>query len=231
MSQTNQEIVGILVSAFPEEASGEHALKVLKEAKELNYVYFEDAALIRQDADGDVHYHETGDMGTGKGSGIGAIIGGVIGILGGPAGVVAGAGAGSGPGAGPVGHHNPTRCLQPDPGLYPFDRVVRTEHQDLRAGLPAAPGRPSSAARCRRSTGSSRCPASPNSVAPPTDACWCTPQAPEPNNFFLLRDKAKLLGLFPSCPDLVNHIGNAIFVTKMFSEFANLSLELIDFLW
>lgn len=95
MSQSNQRIVGILVAAFPEEASGEHALTVLKEAKELKYVYFEDAALIRQDAAGGVHYHETGDMGKGKGSGVGALIGGVIGILGGPAGIVVGAGAGA----------------------------------------------------------------------------------------------------------------------------------------
>lgn len=97
MSDTKQTIegVGILVAAFPEEASGEKALKVLKEAKDLKYVRFEDAALIRQDADGGVHYHETGDMSTGKGSGIGALIGGVIGILGGPIGIVAAAGAGA----------------------------------------------------------------------------------------------------------------------------------------
>lgn len=95
MSQINQEVVGILVAAFPEETSAEQALKVLKEAKQLKYVYFEDAATIRQDAEGGVHYHETGDMGTGKGAGVGALIGGVIGILGGPAGIVAGAGAGA----------------------------------------------------------------------------------------------------------------------------------------
>lgn len=97
MSDTRQTIegVGILVAAFPEEESGEKALKVLKEAKELKYVRFDDAALIRQDADGGVHYHETADMSTGKGSGIGALIGGVIGILGGPIGIVAAAGAGA----------------------------------------------------------------------------------------------------------------------------------------
>ncbi|MBE2222868.1 MAG: DUF1269 domain-containing protein [Anaerolineae bacterium] len=100
--QTN-EGVGIVVAAFPEETSGEHALNVLKEAKKLKYIYFEDAALIRQDADGGVHYHETGDMSTGKGSGVGALIGGVIGILGGPAGIVLGAGAGAVVG-GVVGH-------------------------------------------------------------------------------------------------------------------------------
>ncbi len=97
MSQTNQEIagVGILVAAFPEEEAGEQALKVLREARELKYVRFEDVAVIRHDAEGGVHYHETGDMGSSKGAGIGAVIGGVIGVLGGPIGIVAGAGAGA----------------------------------------------------------------------------------------------------------------------------------------
>lgn len=87
--------IGVVVAAFPDVESGDEALKTFKEAKELKYIYFEDAAVIRQDADGGVHYHETDDMSTGKGSGIGALIGGVIGILGGPAGVVIGAGAGA----------------------------------------------------------------------------------------------------------------------------------------
>jgi uncharacterized membrane protein len=95
MSKTEQAVVGILVAAFPEEASAEHTLKVLKEAQDLKYVHFAHAAIISQDAQGAVHYHETGDMTTGKGSGVGALIGGVIGILGGPAGVVVGAGAGA----------------------------------------------------------------------------------------------------------------------------------------
>lgn len=67
----------------------------MKQAKKQRQIYFEDAAVIRQDAEGGVHYHETGDMSTGKGAGIGAIIGGVIGILGGPTGIVVGAGAGA----------------------------------------------------------------------------------------------------------------------------------------
>lgn len=87
--------VGILVAAFPAEEAGDQALKALKQAKKNREVYFEDAAVIRQDAEGGVHYHETGDMSTGKGAGIGAIVGGVIGILGGPAGIVIGAGAGA----------------------------------------------------------------------------------------------------------------------------------------
>ena len=85
--------VGILVAAFTSEEAGEEALKALKNARSQRQVYFEDAAVIRQDAQGDVHYHETGDVATGKGAGVGAIVGGVIGILGGPAGIAAGAAA------------------------------------------------------------------------------------------------------------------------------------------
>ena len=66
--------------------------------------YFEDAAVITQDAQGKVKYHETGDMSTGKGAGIGALVGGVIGILAGPAGVVVGAGAGAAIGAAFAAH-------------------------------------------------------------------------------------------------------------------------------
>jgi uncharacterized membrane protein len=87
--------VGILVAAFTKEEAGEEALKALKKSRSQRQVYFEDAAVIRQDAEGDVHYHETGDVATGKGAGVGAIVGGVIGILGGPAGIAIGAGAGA----------------------------------------------------------------------------------------------------------------------------------------
>jgi uncharacterized membrane protein len=91
--------VGFLVVAFLDENAADQALDAMKEAKKQEQFYFEDAAVIRQDADGKVHYHETGDMGTGKGAGIGALVGGVLGILGGPAGVVLGAGAGAAAGA------------------------------------------------------------------------------------------------------------------------------------
>ena len=96
MGETQQIAgVGFLVAAFTDVNGGESALKSLKEAKKQKQVYFDDAAVIRQDEDGDVHYRETGDMTTGKGAGIGALVGGVIGILGGPAGIVLGAGAGA----------------------------------------------------------------------------------------------------------------------------------------
>lgn len=91
--------VGFLVMAFTDETSADDALKAMKDAKKKKEFYFEDAVVIRQDADGSVHHHETGDMSTGKGAGIGALVGGVIGILGGPAGIVAGAGAGAAIGA------------------------------------------------------------------------------------------------------------------------------------
>lgn len=91
--------VGFLVMAFTEETAADDALKAFKEAKKAKAFYFEDAAVIRQDADGKVHFHETGDMSTGKGAGMGALVGGIIGILGGPAGIALGAGAGAAIGA------------------------------------------------------------------------------------------------------------------------------------
>jgi uncharacterized membrane protein len=83
------------VVAFPEEFAGEKALKALKQAKRRHKIYFEDAAVVRQDADGGVHYHETGDVSMAKGAGAGALVGGLLGILGGPVGIVIGAGAGA----------------------------------------------------------------------------------------------------------------------------------------
>lgn len=102
MSETQSQgvpAVGFLVMAYTEEAAADEALKEMKEAKKQKQFYYEEAAVIRQDADGKVHYHETGDMRTGRGAGAGALIGGVLGILGGPAGVALGAGAGAAIGA------------------------------------------------------------------------------------------------------------------------------------
>ena len=87
--------VGFLVVAFTDEHAADQALDAMKAAKRQQQFYFEDAAVIRQDAQGKVHYKETGDMGAGKGAGIGALVGGILGVLGGPAGVALGAGAGA----------------------------------------------------------------------------------------------------------------------------------------
>ena len=87
--------VGFLVVAFTDAAAADQALDAMKDAKRQQQFYFEDAAVIKQDAQGKVKYHETGDMGVGKGAGIGALVGGVLGILGGPGGVVLGVGAGA----------------------------------------------------------------------------------------------------------------------------------------
>ena len=91
--------VGFLVMAFTNENAADEALKELKQAKKQKQFYFEDAAVVKQDAKGKVHYHETGDIRTGKGAGVGAIVGGVLGILGGPAGIALGAGVGAAAGA------------------------------------------------------------------------------------------------------------------------------------
>jgi uncharacterized membrane protein len=97
--QQGIQAVGFLVVAFLDEMAADQALDAMKEAKKQQQFYFEDAAVIRQDAQGKVHYHETGEMTTGKGAGIGALVGGVLGILGGPAGVALGAGLGAAVGA------------------------------------------------------------------------------------------------------------------------------------
>lgn len=91
--------VGFLVLAFTQETAADETLKAMKEAKKQKQFYYEEAAVISQDAEGKVHYHETGDMRTGRGAGAGALIGGILGILGGPAGVALGAGAGAAIGA------------------------------------------------------------------------------------------------------------------------------------
>lgn len=87
--------VGLFVAAYVDERAADQTLETLKQAKKAEEFYFDDAAVVRRDAEGKVHIKETGDMSTGKGAGIGALIGGVIGLLGGPGGVVLGAGAGA----------------------------------------------------------------------------------------------------------------------------------------
>jgi uncharacterized membrane protein len=98
MSESGQQgipAVGFLVAAFTEETAGDEALKAMQQAKKEGRFYFEDAAVIKQDAQSKVHYFETGDMSKGRGAGAGALVGGIIGILGGPVGVALGAGIGA----------------------------------------------------------------------------------------------------------------------------------------
>jgi len=101
-----QEIpaVGFLVLAFTDATAADQALDAMKDAKNQYQFYFEDAAVIAQDAQGKVKYHETGDMSAGKGAGIGALVGGVLGILAGPAGIAVGAGLGAAAGAAFAAH-------------------------------------------------------------------------------------------------------------------------------
>ncbi len=87
--------VGLLIAGYTDEKAADGALDALKQAKHAGEFAYDDAAVVRRDADGKVHITETGDMSTGKGAGIGALIGGVFGLLGGPAGVALGAGAGA----------------------------------------------------------------------------------------------------------------------------------------
>ena len=96
--------VGFIVLAFTNELAADDALKDMEKAKKQHRFYFENAAVIRQDASGNVHYRETGDMPKGGGAGVGALLGGTLGILGGPVGVALGAGAGAAVGAAIAGN-------------------------------------------------------------------------------------------------------------------------------
>lgn len=87
--------VGLTIAAYTDAEAGDRALEALKQAKSDGVFDFDDAAVVKRDAESKVHIDETGDMTTGKGAGIGALIGGVLGILGGPAGIALGAGAGA----------------------------------------------------------------------------------------------------------------------------------------
>ncbi len=79
--------VGLLIAGYTDERGADGALDALKQAKDTGAFAYDDAAVIRRDADGQVHIEETGDMSAGKGAGIG--------LLGGPAGVALAAGAGA----------------------------------------------------------------------------------------------------------------------------------------
>ena len=96
--------IGLFLAAFVDERGADKALESIKQAKDRGEFYFDDAAVVRRNADGKVFKNETGDMATGKGAGIGAIVGGVIGLLAGPAGVVLGAGAGAAVGGAAAAH-------------------------------------------------------------------------------------------------------------------------------
>ena len=97
--------VGMMIAAYVDELAADDVLSQMKQAKKAGNFYYDDAAIVRQDAHGKVHIKETGDMGTGKGAGVGALIGGVIGILGGPVGVAWGAAGGAAIG-GLAAHHD-----------------------------------------------------------------------------------------------------------------------------
>jgi uncharacterized membrane protein len=96
--------VGMFIAAFVDERAADGALERMKEAQRSGEFFYDDAAVIRRDAEGKLHIRETGDMSTGKGAGIGALIGGVIGILAGPAGLAVAVGAGAALGA--IGAHH-----------------------------------------------------------------------------------------------------------------------------
>jgi uncharacterized membrane protein len=101
MSEQEGGVAGVamFVAAFVDEGRADEALGGMKEAKKSGDFYFDDAAVIRSDANGKVHISETGDMSTGKGAVVGGVVFGVLSLLGGPAVLAAPALAGAGMGA------------------------------------------------------------------------------------------------------------------------------------
>ncbi|MGI9623574.1 MAG: DUF1269 domain-containing protein [Acidimicrobiales bacterium] len=95
--------MGVFLASYTAEDGADTAFEGLKDA-ELGGFAYENAAVVRRDAAGEVHIDETGDMTSGRGAGVGALVGGLIGILGGPAGMALGAGAGAAIGG--VAAHN-----------------------------------------------------------------------------------------------------------------------------
>ena len=93
MSDESVAGVGLFLAAYVDERGADNALKALKQAKKDGDFYFDDAAVVRNNAEGKVHIKETGDMSTGKGTVIGAVIGGVVGLLAGPVGWATAGGA------------------------------------------------------------------------------------------------------------------------------------------
>ena len=95
MSEQESTGVGIIIATFSSETGAKETLKAMQKAKVNEKIYYEDASIVKKEADGSIHVKETEDTSAGKGAGIGAIIGGVIGLIGGPAGVVIAAGTGA----------------------------------------------------------------------------------------------------------------------------------------
>ena len=89
--------VQLIVAAFQDENGAEVALNQLKEAKKEKLVNIKDAAILRKDAQGQLHIRETGDMTGRRGGVIGGVVGAGLGILtGGATLAIAGISAGVG---------------------------------------------------------------------------------------------------------------------------------------
>jgi uncharacterized membrane protein len=76
--------VQLLVAAFTEEDAADKVFDQLKEAKKEKLIHIQDVAVIKRDADGQIHINEPKDWKAGKGAGVGALIGAALGIITGP---------------------------------------------------------------------------------------------------------------------------------------------------
>jgi uncharacterized membrane protein len=89
--------VQLIVAAFQDESGADAALAELKEAKKEKLVNIKDAAVLRKDAQGELHVKEIGDMTGARGGAIGGVVGAGLGIItGGATLALAGLGAAAG---------------------------------------------------------------------------------------------------------------------------------------
>ena len=91
----SEETIHVVLASFENEEVAKSALFDLRMDKKGKLIDFEDAALVKRDADGKIHIKETADMGSGRGATFGGIVGFFVGALAGPLGVILGSAAGA----------------------------------------------------------------------------------------------------------------------------------------
>lgn len=85
--------VQVIIAAFKDEKGASEALEELKRAKKEKLIDIQDAAVLRSDAKGKLHIHETADWSGRKGAVAGGVVGAVIGAFAGALVVPIGIGA------------------------------------------------------------------------------------------------------------------------------------------
>jgi uncharacterized membrane protein len=86
-SNDSSTVYNILAFVFEGQKGADQAVKQLKSSGDLDGYAILAEAVVEQDANGKVHFHETGRGGVG--TAVGLVAGGLLGLIGGPAGLLA----------------------------------------------------------------------------------------------------------------------------------------------